>query len=121
MYKKYTGMDPGQGDYTAEFTRNEEQERQRIEAAEYYGCLSPNMPPCMMPDGGECCEEYADLNRRYNELREALRWYEMQAKGFAKYYSIDAPASASPVIAIAYDGGDRARNALRHQGVGESQ
>lgn len=52
----------------------EEEQRQRIENAELYGNIPSNMPPCMMPDGGECCKEYASLYRAHNTQSQiALR------------------------------------------------
>lgn len=30
------------------------------------------MPPCMMPDGGECCSQYHDLKQENAQLRNLL-------------------------------------------------
>lgn len=30
------------------------------------------MPPCMMPDGGECCPQYHDLKKENSQLRNLL-------------------------------------------------
>jgi hypothetical protein len=31
-----------------------------------------NLPPCMMPDGGYCCEPYAELVADWHRWRRAL-------------------------------------------------
>jgi predicted nuclease with TOPRIM domain len=30
------------------------------------------LPPCMMPDGGECCPQYHDLKKEVSALRNLL-------------------------------------------------
>ena len=39
-------------------------------------------PPCMMPDGGDCCPQYPKLNQERDQLRQAVKQFveEMDAQ-----------------------------------------